>query len=307
MKLADQDYPAELVDIFVVDGGSSDATREIVRRLAGDGGRIRLLDNPRVNQAAGLNVGIRESAGQIMARLDGHAAWPPAHLRRCAELLRRWDADNVGGTMDNQGQTLLGGGARYRYGRVEMETDTVFLGCFRRSALERVGGFDETAAPHEDYELNSRIRETGGRVVFSPDLPTKYYTRPTWRKLARQYFRYGQAKARVARRSPVVLRPYHLVPPAVVAIAVGLAGGVALGRARRISLLGALGYAAAAGCFGWRASRGEEVRVRAIVPAVFPVLHGAWGFGFWRGLIVRPGPGPQHPGDLQAHSITYIR
>ena len=94
---------------------------------------------------------------------------------------------------------------------------TVFLGTFRRSAFERVGLFDEAYPPHEDYELNERIRSTGGRIIFSPAIRTRYHVRSGLRALGRQYYRYGRAKVRVARAFPGVVRPYHLVAPALVA------------------------------------------------------------------------------------------
>src|ERR1700730_13478759 len=223
-----QTYPANLVEIVVADGGSTDGTQAIVGELAHEDPRIRLVDNPGRTQASGLNIAIAATRGDVVARLDGHAAWPPGHLERCVELLELTGADNVGGTMMGQGETLVGqavaratrspfavGGATYRYSDRQQEVETVWLGCFRRSALDRVGPYDETAAPHEDYELNQRIRDSGGLVIFSPDLPTSYWGRGSWPEVSAQYFKYGRAKVRVARRTPQVIRLYHLAPPAL--------------------------------------------------------------------------------------------
>lgn len=297
-----QDYP-RIIEIIVADGGSNDGTQATVAQRAETDHRIRLLDNPGRNQAAGLNVAIRASRGEVVARLDGHAAWRPWHVRRCVELLEEWGADNVGGTMDGRGQTVLAravarasaspfgvGGAGYRYGTRVAPRDTVFLGCFRRTALDRVGEFDEAAAPHEDYELNTRIRETGGLIIFSPEIPTTYYTRPTWRRLATQFFRYGEAKSRVARRRPAVLRPYHLVPPAAVLAAGFAAAALVSGRGRRPAKVGLLAYAVAALGASLRAGSGETASVRVLIPAVFLVIHVAWGTGFWVGLVRDRGP-----------------
>jgi succinoglycan biosynthesis protein ExoA len=302
-----QDYPAEMIEIVVADGGSTDRTRAIVERIAASDRRISLVDNPGRNQAAGLNRAIAASTGTIVARLDGHAAWPPSHISRCVQLLETTGADNVGGTMQAVGDNTVArvaarassspfgiGGARYRYADREVETDTVFLGCFRRAALERVGRYDERLPPHEDYELNQRIRARGGRIVFSPDLPTTYWARDSWKGLARQFYRYGRAKARGARLNPTVLRPYHLVPPATVAAVPILAGLCLWPTGRRLAAVVAGAYCAACVAASVPAGRGQPLSVRALIPLAFPVLHGSWGTGFVAGLI-GPGVAPAEP------------
>jgi hypothetical protein len=176
------------------------------------------------------------------------------------------------------------GGARFRYATRAQDVATVFPGTFRRSAFERVGLFDEAYPPHEDYELNARIRAGGGRVLYSPDIPTRYHVRESIGGLARQYFRYGRAKVRVARSTPAVIRPYHLAAPAMVAAAPVLLALAATGHARRIAAGAGLAYATGCIAAGLRAGDGEEAGVRARVPLLFAVLHGAWGLGFWAGV-----------------------
>src|SRR5205807_1130783 len=108
------------------------------------------------------------------------------------------------------------GGARHHYATRPCDVDSVWPGCFRREVFARVGLFREDLAVHEDYELNARIRAAGGRVRFSPSIGAEYVVRRTVRALARQYLRYGRAKAGVSRGNPRLLRPHHLVPPVVV-------------------------------------------------------------------------------------------
>ena len=143
---------------------------------------------------------------------------------------------------------------------------TVFLGTFRRSAFERVGLFDEAYPPHEDYELNERIRSTGGRIVFSPDIRTRYHVRDGLAALARQYYRYGRGKVRVARASPGVIRPYHLAAPALVAALPVAAAMAVTGRGRRLALAGAAAYAAACVVAAQQAGAGEPLEVRTPDP-----------------------------------------
>ena len=80
-----------------------------------------------------------------------------------------------------------------------------------------------------------------------------------------------------------MIRPYHLAAPALVALVpiLGLFGGTR--RGRRIALTGAAAYATACVAAGLKAGADEGIATRVRVPAVFPVLHFAWGAGFWAG------------------------
>ena len=296
-SVLDQDYPPDRYEVIVADGGSTDRTQAIVESTSVLHPNVRLIDNPGRTQAHGLNLAILASRGEFIARQDGHAEWSPHHLRRSIELLLETGADNVGGRADGEGAGVTGraiaramrspfgvGGARYRYSNRLEELPTVFPGTFRRTAFERVGLYDEAYPPHEDYELNHRIRQTGGRVLFSPDIPTRYWVRESVPALARQYFRYGRSKVRVARASLGVIHPYHLAAPTLVAaIPVAAALGFTR-RGRRAVAGGAAGYAVACIAAGIDAGAGETASVRVRIPGIFPVLHIAWGTGFWVGV-----------------------
>ncbi len=296
-SVIDQDYPRELIDIVVADGGSSDRTRELVVEVSAGDRRVRLIDNPGRNQASGLNRAIAATSGEVVARLDGHAAWRPGHLRESVRLLLETGSDNVGGTMGAVGETAVAraaarawrspfaaGGARYRYRKRQLDTDTVFLGVFRRTALDRVGPFREDLDQHEDYELNHRIRLSGGRVVFSPELSTRYWTRSDWGSLAAQFFRYGRAKARVARTLPGVVRPYHLIPP-IFALTVPVAAVALLGKRGRkaVGILAAM-YALTDLGAALGVAAGEPAPETARTMVAFPVMQLSWGAGFLVGL-----------------------
>jgi len=292
-----QDYPVDQYEVIVADGGSTDRTRAIVENIAARNRVVHLIDNPGRLQAAGLNRAIIASHGSVIARQDGHAEWGSNHLRRSVELLLSTGADNVGGLQQAVGDGSSGraiaramgspfgvGGAGFRYSGREQEMPTVFLGTFRRSAFDRVGLFDEAYPPHEDYELNHRIRSTGGRIVYSPDIRTSYHVRDGLAPFARQYFRYGRGKVRVARASPGVLRLHHLAAPALVA---GIPVATLLATTRRgrwLSTAGAVVYASACVVAGQLAGPTEPLGVRARIPGTFVVMHVAWGLGFWAGV-----------------------
>lgn len=183
------------------------------------------------------------------------------------------------------------GTARFRFARRREEVDTVYLGAFPRRLFAEVGGFNEALVRNQDYEMNWRIREAGGKVVVDPRIRSTYVTRSTLGAIWRQYRDYGYWKARMLRLHPRSLRARQVVAPLFV-IAIGAsaaaAGAAALGLAPRLALsplpllvagyLGADLLVAAA----LAARRGWELLPPLLV--VFPTLHLAWGIGFLSGI-----------------------
>ena len=195
-NVLEQDYPGAL-DVVLAVGPSRDRTADVAARLARRDARVHVVDNPTGRTPAGLNAAIKASTGDVVVRVDAHSELSPGYVRRAVELLEQTGADNVGGLMLAQGRTpfekavaramgsRLGiGGARFHVGGEEGEAETVYLGVFRRTTLDRLGGFDEHFHRAQDWELNHRIRLAGGTIWFSPELWVTYRPRSSWKALA---------------------------------------------------------------------------------------------------------------------------
>ncbi|MGA1502009.1 MAG: glycosyltransferase family 2 protein [Candidatus Nanopelagicales bacterium] len=282
-------------------GPSRDSTDEIAAAIAAADARVVTVPNPSGKTASALNAAIAAAQHDIIVRVDGHAVIPADYVDVAVATLESTGADNVGGIMGAEGITEFEravaaamtswfgvGGAAFHIGGSAGPALTVYLGCFRRSALERVGGFDESMVRAQDWELNHRIRETGGLVWFTPDMRVSYRPRGTLRRLARQYHEYGRWRREVARRHPETVSLRYLAPPLAL---ITVAGGTLVGAAGLISgsrplLLGfalPVGYLAADLMASARASRGLTWRSARWLPAVFATMHGSWGAGFLRG------------------------
>jgi len=292
-----QDYPGEL-QIALALGPSTDGTDEVARALRAQDPRIILVPNPTGRTPSGLNAALAATDSPVVVRVDGHALLPPDYVRTAVEVLRRTGADNVGGVMAAQGTTdferavacamrsRLGvGAAAFHTGGQEGEALTVYLGAFTRSALDRVGGYDEAYVRAQDWEMNHRIRESGGLVWFTPDMRVTYRPRSTVKALARQYLQYGRWRREIMRqhKQTVSLR-YLAAPGAVTLIALGATGAAlaaAAGRRRAWwGLLPAVGYAAGVTAGGLAISSTETPAVRARVPLALATMHMCWGVGF---------------------------
>jgi glycosyltransferase involved in cell wall biosynthesis len=292
-----QDYLSTHIEVLIADGMSDDRTLEIIRAMPG-AERVRVVPNPRRIQSAGLNLVIPQARGEYIIRVDGHTILAPDYVSTCVRLLQETGADNVGGAMNPVGITPMGKAiaaagksafavpTAFHVSDRAQYTDTVYLGAWPRGVFERVGLYNERVGVNEDYELNYRIRQSGGKIYFSPIIRSDYYGRQTLRALWRQYYRYGKSRVKTLAQHPGSLKPRHLVAPLFVA---GLAGGLLLGLLLPpLLLLWAFGVALYAGvnlAFSARvASRaGWELFPRLSV--VFLVIHVAWGAGFWAGLF----------------------
>jgi succinoglycan biosynthesis protein ExoA len=298
-----QDYPAD-IEVVIAVGPSRDATAEIARRLAAVDSRVTVVDNPSGQIPAGSNAAIKASRFPIVARVDGHSFLPPGYLRLAVQTLAETGADNVGGIMAARGVTAFEravswamtspagvGRAQFHTGGGAGPADSVYLGVYRRVALERVGGYDEGYLRAEDWEMNHRIRQAGGIIWFQPRLRVTYRPRASLRALAAQYFHYGRWRRVVCREHAGTASLRYLAPPvAVLAMAAGLAAGLAglaaaLAGPRAAAWL-MLGFAAPAAYLGGvlavtcRAARELAGAALARLPAALVTMHVSWGIGF---------------------------
>lgn len=274
-------------DVVVAIGPSNDDTVGRVEAWAARDGRVRWVENPTGKTPAALNRAIEATEGDLVVRIDAQAEVPEGYLQRILETSSRTGAANVGGIQRAVGaagwsksiaaamRSRFGvGPAQFRSGSHEGPTDTVYLGAFRRAALDDVGGYDESLIRNQDYELNWRLREAGHVVWLDPALVVEYTPRGSLRDLWSQYFQYGRWKRVVVLRNPRSLRARQVAAPALV---VGLAASLVLLVAGSwLGVVVPLVYASAVIGFAARPRGASKPRVAA----AYVTMHLAWGVGF---------------------------
>ncbi|UOE27961.1 glycosyltransferase family 2 protein [Agromyces soli] len=305
-SILDQRYEGP-VEVLIALGPSIDGTAELVADLAARDTRVRVLDNEVGSTPAGLNLGIRAAVYPVVVRVDSHSMLPADYTRIAVDTLERTGADNVGGIMAAHGEsaferavaraytTPVGlGGSAFHVGGTAGPVETVYLGVFRREALERVGLFDETIKRGQDWELNRRLRATGGIVWFTPELSVTYRPRSSLERLGRQMFSTGLWRGELARRFPAANGLRYFVPPVMVlGVLLGLLAGLG-GLAQALAgqppwlavglvvpavyllfvLVAALVYGRGQGAASW-----------LWFLVVLPCIHVAWGAGFVLGYL----------------------
>ena len=305
-SLLGQDYTGPF-EVTIALGPSIDGTNELVEELAAVDSRIRVVDNEIGSTPAGLNLAIRESRFPIVIRVDAHSVLPPDYARIAVETILATGADNVGGLMDAQGTTPFEravaraygsrvglGGTKLHVGGEAGPAETVYLGVFRRDRLLEVGLFDEEIKRGQDWELNRRLRQSGGTVWFTPRLKVTYRPRPNLYRLARQFVSTGVWRGELARRFPASNGLRYFAPPVMV---VGVAIGLLLGIAGIVqALLGAApwllwGFAipvaylliVVVSALVWGRRDGFSSFLWFLV--VLPCIHFSWGIGFILGYL----------------------
>jgi succinoglycan biosynthesis protein ExoA len=284
------------LQIVVVDGGSQDRTRDLVREQMAHDDRIELVDNPRGSIPVSLNLGLAQARGRWLVRMDAHSTVDGSYVRLAVDRLHEGSWGGVGGRKDGVGETAAGraiaaalgskfgvGNSTYHHGTTPQEVDHIPFGAYPVALARSLGGWNEQLPVNEDFEFDYRVRAAGHRLLFDPALTIRWHSRQSVADLFRQYRRYGRGKVDVALLHPDSMRPRHLLPPALVAY---LAGALLVSwrRPRRLLALTSPYLLALTAASVGTARQLDTTAERANVPPAFAAMHVGWGLGFWSSL-----------------------
>lgn len=293
------DWPADKLEVLVVDGMSEDGTRDIIKAIATRDVRVRLVDNPALFAGGAMKVGVAAARGEYVVRVDAHAEIPPDYVRTGVAILEgHQEIWAVGGPVDRiasgeEGRLVAAlnsnifatGNTRVRVGRAEGPVDAVLYPVWRRDVFERVGGFDESLVRNQDDDFHYRIRAAGGVIYQSQKMRAEYYVRGSVRQLLRQYTQYAFWKVAVAKKHGRFIDWKPLVPPAFfAALALTAAGGFVTPYLWLVSGALAAAYiiADAAASAAVAAKTGLRGFFKAF--AIFPVFHLRYALGILTGI-----------------------
>ena len=291
------------IEVFVIDGMSTDGTRELIAdNYAGDP-RIRVIDNPARYQSPGLNKAIDLATGDYIMRLDAHSHYPRNYLLMCLDTAIRSDADNTGGivTTQKRGTTYQAalvqalithrfgvGNSGFRTDAPEGPADTVPYGFFKRSIFDKVGKFDERLIRAQDYEMNRRIIHKGGSIWRNPRIDIAYYPQPDFKSFIRkQMLLEAPYNAYMWNVAPYSFAPRHAI---TAVFASGVIGGLLLSPffplVRKVFLaVMALYFVLAIISAIQQAVRYREPRHILFLPLSFFLYHFLHGLGVIGGLL----------------------
>ena len=287
--------PGDL-EVIVVDGMSSDGTREILGAIQERCPAVRVVDNPKRTTPAAVNIGVREADGDVVVTLGAHCELSPGYIRAVTGLLlSRTEVGCAGGRTVPRAtrgsfQKVLAAvlaspfGVGNSYFRVatsgRREVDTVAYGAYWKDVVDRAGGFDERLTRNQDIELNHRVRRLGYKILLDPSAVVYYEPRPSLRAFARQSFGNGFWNIVTWTVTPGSLSWRHFVPLAFVlsTIALGLTGTLLPpAHALLCVMLGVYGFLSLAESLRLACQAREPLLL--VASLVFPVLHVSYGSG----------------------------
>ncbi|MCF6156672.1 MAG: glycosyltransferase family 2 protein [Candidatus Brocadia sp.] len=303
-SLLKQDYPKDRLEILLIDGRSEDGTRDEINEIIASSPefshlKIIVLDNFKRIVPCALNIGIKDSKGDFVIRMDAHSAYAPDYVSKCVEWLEKTNSANVGGPMVANGKGFVGkaiefahhcrfglGGGRFHDEQWAGYADTVYLGAWPKRIFEEVGLFDERFTRTEDIELNSRIRKAGRKIYLTPEIKSYYHCRDTLRGLWRQNFANGKEVVYTKIVAPYTLSWRHFIPLIfVVSLIVPMVFFPFSFLATIAFVLVAGSYALANLFFSFRLACKNGFRYLFTLPVVFATLHFSYGLGSIWGLL----------------------
>ena len=285
----------EQIEVCIAVAPSEDSTLDVAKRIELDNENVTLVENPSGETPAGLNLAITNTQAPVIVRLDAHAELEEEYISTALETLKKTGAANVGGRQNPVGATPFekavgiaissrfgAGDARFRTGGEEGEVDTVYLGVFDRNSIENVGLFNESLIRNQDAELNWRLRETGKKIWFQPELIASYKPRSTLKELAKQYYDYGKWRRHVVSIHPRSIKLRQLIPPLNSLVFL-------LGTIFGFFWVPSLGFPVLyiAGIFFVTTVKSKTVTDFIYLLIIFPTIHFSWTAGFLRGVKIK--------------------
>ena len=302
-SILNNDYPKDRLEILVADGMSEDGTRQIIQEYARQFPFLRMIDNPKQNVCAAMNLGMRQAQGDVLFKMDAHSLYAKDYIVRCVKALEATGADNVGGkfvikpgadTPMAKGIALAMGhpfgiGQYYQWMNAldkPTEVETVSFGCFRKDLLARKQlAFNEELLRGGDSEFNRQLRKKGGKIVLIPDIIFQYFARPDLKALWKHQFSCSYWVVYWTRFGcKLTLRSF--LPMLFV---VGLLGFLVMAlffSSLSFPLILTLSfYGAVSLYFSWQlAVKERDPRMFFLMPLIFGTIHVGRGFGALIGL-----------------------
>ncbi len=291
-NIIEQDYPKDLLEIFCVDGTSTDKTIEIINCFSSIHKNVFLINNKNKTVPFALNIGVKMCTGQIIVRIDAHTHYSPDYIKKIVETFEKTNADIVGGPMNPVGKTIIQkavayatsgwfgiGNSKFHVLNYNGFVDSVYLGAWKREIFNEVGYFDERMKRNQDDEFHYRAKSKGKKIYLNSEIKSTYFPRSSYGALFKQYFQYGLYKPLVNKKIRSEVKIRHLVPLFFVLYLLSLS----LAFKYPILLLPLLFYTLIDIYNSFINNQSFNVKIATIL--IYPILHISYGTGFFLGLF----------------------
>ncbi len=228
-NIKNQDYPHNLVEIILVDGMSTDSTREKMRKFSEEQNnfiRIVIKENTKKTLPCGWNIALKESTGDLIIRIDAHSIIPNNFISKNVECIKSGEKicggyrPNIIDEETHLKQTLLlaetsmfgSSIAPYRRNIGNSYVKSVFHGAYSREVFEKVGYYNELLDRTEDNEMHYRMRQHGYKICFNQNIISYQHSRNNIKKMLKQKYLNGYWIGLTVGICPNCLSVYHFIP-----------------------------------------------------------------------------------------------
>ncbi len=279
-------------ELWLIDGGSTDRTKDIIADYQKTNDNIHLLDNPDKIVPFALNKAIPKCNADTIVRLDAHTKYAPDYFEKIIETFEKVEADIVGGPTRTACKspfqcavahvicTSFGvGNSQVHNIEYEGYSDSVTFGSWKKEIFEEVGMFDTALVRNQDDEFHYRAKSMGKKIYQNPDIKLWYYPRDNIKGLLKQYYQYGLYKPKVLKKVNSEIKLRHLIPSAFLLYFISLL----LVAITSLWLIPLGLYLLLDVMFSMKAKGGIKVKFLSLF--AYPAIHVGYGFGFLQGLF----------------------
>jgi len=188
-----QKYPADSVEIIVMDGGSKDNTVKIAQQFP-----IKVF-SIRLNCPAAYNYAQKIAQHSVLGFIDADAKVEKEWLQKLVPRLNEPNVAGVSGSIetwnqDNPWARCIGYELKNRYQRIGKYTGRIATMnlLMKKDVIEEVGGWDEKLPSQYDTDIGFRISAKGYKIAYEPTALCYHFNRPTLKAFYRQQLQYGK-------------------------------------------------------------------------------------------------------------------
>ncbi len=294
-SVLNNDYPMELVEVFIYDGMSTDNSVDIIKSYAEKHSNIHLRINKRKITPVAFNLGIKESHSEFVQIMGARHELSKNYLSTCINVLQNnsdivcaGGGPNISYDSDMGKLVALSMSSRFGVGAGSIHsltkssyTDTAGAPIFKKWIFDKVGLFDEELVRNQDDEMSYRITNAGYKIYTTIDAKAKYTVRNKIKNVFKQYFQYGYWKVYVNVKHKTITTVRQIFPFLFVLFL--FFGGILsyLLKVFPLYLTVLFFYIALATYF----NKGNSLLQKLKIASIIFIIHLGYGLGYAEGIL----------------------
>jgi len=294
------------LEILLLDGMSTDRTREIISTYLPANKQLKLLDNVHRKTPYAFNIGLQHASGDYIVLMGAHCSYDDDYIETCLKELIRTESAGCSGRvipthMSNNIQSRLVSlllsssfGVSSNSFRTIKEgyVHSVNFSVFKKNVLIEMGGYDTEMHRNQDNAMNQKLIDHGYKLYCTWKTSCSYFIPDTLKKIFRYAYLNGFWNVKTHKKFPGSMKIYHFIPFFFL-LTLTLLGAAFLfelfitGTTYAICLLFlVLGLHLFAGILASLALFFKEQKGEAfLLPPIFFLFHFTYGYGTLRSFI----------------------